>query len=43
MWIGGMSVAAVIVISGLIYVVDTFLAFHDPSDPLTPQAGLKAE
>ncbi|SHN83090.1 hypothetical protein [Bradyrhizobium erythrophlei] len=34
MWIGGTLVAVMIVIFGVILVVDTYLAFRDPSDPL---------
>ena len=32
MWIGGTLVAAMIVVFGVILVVDTYLAFRDPSD-----------
>ena len=43
MWIGGTLVAAMIVIFGVILVVDTYLAFRDPSDPLEQQRSLSQE
>ena len=43
MWIGGVLVAVVIVIFGVIMVVDTYLAFRDPSDPLEQQRALSQE
>jgi hypothetical protein len=43
MWIGGTLVAVMIVIFGVILVVDTYLAFRDPSDPLEQQRSLSQE
>ena len=43
MWIGGTLVAVMIVIFGVILVVDTYLAFRDPSDPPEQQRGLSRE
>jgi hypothetical protein len=43
MWIGGMVVAAMIVIFGVIMVVDMYLAFQDPSDPMEQRRGLTRE
>jgi hypothetical protein len=34
MWIGGTLVVAMIVIFGVILVVDMYLDFRDPSDPI---------
>ena len=43
MWTGGTLVAVMIVIFGVILVVDTYLAFRDPSDPPEQQRGLSRE
>jgi hypothetical protein len=43
MWIGGTLVAVMIVIFGVIMVVDTYLAFRDPSDPIEQQRRLSQE
>jgi hypothetical protein len=40
MWITGMLVVAGIMILALLYVVDHFIAPHDPTDPLTIKGGL---
>lgn len=40
LWIGGLLVAGAITILGAIWAVDSYLAFHDPNDPLTEQGGL---
>jgi hypothetical protein len=42
MWIGGMLVAAAIAIFGVTCLVDAYLAFHDPADPLAIQRDLKS-
>jgi hypothetical protein len=42
MWIGGMLVAAAIAIFGVTYLVDAYLAFHDPADALAIQRDLKS-
>lgn len=42
-WVGGMLIAVAIVIFGVIMVVDTYLAFRDPSDPQERQGGLAQE
>ena len=41
MWITGMLVVAGIMILALLYVVDHFIAPHDPTDPLTVKGGLE--
>jgi hypothetical protein len=41
MWITGMLVIAGIMILALLYVVDHFIAPHDPTDPLTIKGGLE--
>jgi hypothetical protein len=41
LWIGGMVVAATIIILAVIYVTDNFLIPRDPTDPLTIRGGLK--
>jgi hypothetical protein len=41
-WIGGMVLAAVIVIFGVMYAVQ-FIAPPNPDDPLTRAGGLKAD
>ena len=43
LWIGGMVVAATIIILAVIYVTDNFLIPHDPTDPLTIRGGLKPD
>lgn len=43
LWIGGTLVAAMIVMFGVIMVVDTYLAFQDPSDLMERQGGLRPE
>jgi hypothetical protein len=43
LWIVGMLVAAGITIFGALYVVNNFIASHDPTDPLTVKGGLKPE
>jgi hypothetical protein len=43
LWIIGMLVAAAITIWGAFYVVNNFIAPHDPTDPLTVKRGLKPE
>jgi hypothetical protein len=40
MWIAGMLAAAGIAILAVLYVVDHFIAPHDPTDPLTVNGGL---
>ena len=35
MWVGGLLVAAVILIFGMRLLVDNYIAPHDPGDPLT--------
>ena len=40
LWIAGLLVATAITILGAFYVVDHFLAPHDPTDPLTSKGGL---
>jgi hypothetical protein len=42
-WIGGMLVAAAILILGVIYAVDSLIAPPNLEDPLTKQGGLKAD
>jgi len=42
MWIGGMLLAAAIAIFGVTYLVDAYLAFHDPADALAIQRDLKS-
>ena len=41
MWIAGVRVAAGIAILAVLYVVDHFIAPHDPTDPLTIKGGLE--
>jgi hypothetical protein len=43
LWIVGMLVAAGITIWGALYVVDIFLAPHDPTDPLVTKGGLSKQ
>ncbi len=42
-WIGGTLIVAVIVIFGVIMVVDMYLAFQDPNDPLEQRRGVAQE
>jgi hypothetical protein len=42
-WIGGMLVAAALIILGVIYAVDTLIAPPNPADPLSKQRGLNAD
>jgi hypothetical protein len=42
MWIGGMLMAAAIAIFGVIFLVDAYLAVHDPADALVIQRDLKS-
>ena len=43
MWIGGTLVAAMIVVFCVIMVVDMYLPFRDPSDPLERHRALSQE
>jgi hypothetical protein len=43
MWIGGTLVAAMIVIFCVIMVVDMYLSFRDPNDPLERHRALSQE
>jgi hypothetical protein len=40
LWITGLLVATAITMWGAFYVVDNFIAPHDPTDPLTSKGGL---
>lgn len=40
MWVGGVLLAAVLVIFGVLFAVDIFLNVHDPNDPLERAGGL---
>jgi hypothetical protein len=43
MWIGGTLVVAMIVIFGVILVVDMYLDFRDPNDPIEQERSLSQE